>query len=57
MKEFWEFEGLEQGAFLGFEFQLQLGRSLEVISRSWDVVMFFLHFGVCGNLSLDVIGV
>ena len=35
---------------------MQLGHLLEVISRSWAVVMLFLHFGVCGNLSMDVIG-
>ena len=35
---------------------MQLGHLLEVISRSWAVVMLFLHFGVCGNLSMDVMG-
>ena len=34
LKKVWEFEGVEQGALLGFEFPCRLGRSFEVISRS-----------------------
>ena len=36
--------------FAWIRVSLQLWRSFEVISRSWAVVMLFLHFGVCGEL-------